>query len=115
METKNIYDNLRGKLSKVLRVSYRVCQEDYVKEKSKYFQELQNLNLKASLKRNEWNHLGVNFIQEEKITANTASSIFNDIDLVYDISVKLIEVTNLLYDKHDSLLNVEVKENNSHC
>jgi phosphate:Na+ symporter len=97
---KDEYDRLRQKVVKVLRIIYRMRTE---KNKEKYHDKL--ILLKQKAKQNK--HLGSvkidKLIRKDSITADMASSYFNDFDNVNDIVKNLIDVADLLFALRDPL------------
>lgn len=95
------YDNFRKKVTKVLRVIYLFRTED---ETEKYAEKL------AELKENAKEHIRLSnksidkLIRKDLISAELASSLFNDYTNVNDMIKKLIEIAELLYGEKDSLL-----------
>ncbi len=95
------YDGFRKKLTKVLRIIYLFRKaedsEEYAKKLSQLKKEAKD-NIRASNKSID------KLIRKDLITAEMASSLFNDNSNVNDMIKKLIEVAELLYGKKDSLL-----------
>lgn len=96
------YDDFRLKLTKVLRIIYLFRKaedsEDYSKKLSQLKKEAKS-NIRQSNKSID------KLIRKDLITAEMASSLFNDYTNVNDMIKKLIEVAELLYGKKDSLLD----------
>lgn len=98
------YDDFRKKISKVLRVIYRFRKEENTK---KYAKQLSELKQEAKDNIRQSNKTIDKLIRKDLITADMASSLFNDYTNVNDITKKLIEVAELLYGEKDSLLDNE--------
>lgn len=94
------YDGYRKKLTKVLRVIYLFRTENNEK---KYELQLNKLRNEAKLNVRQSNKSIDNLIRKNLITAEMASSLFNDYTNVNDMIKKLIDVAELLYSKKDSL------------
>ncbi|MCF7567391.1 Na/Pi symporter [Sabulilitoribacter arenilitoris] len=96
------YNNFRKKLTKVLRVIYLFRTEENYKD---YELKLKELKKDAKANKRHSNKSIDKLIRKNLITAEMASSLFNDYTNVNDMIKKLIEVAELLYTKHDSLLD----------
>jgi len=96
------YDDFRKKISKVLRVIYHFRKKENSK---KYAKQLNTLKKEAKDNIRQSNKTIDKLIRKDLITAEMASSLFNDYTNVNDISKKLIEVAELLYGEKDSLLD----------
>ncbi len=95
------YNHFRAKVTKVLRVIYLFRIEDNAQE---YRNKLQDLKLEA---KNNMRHSSESIdklIRKDLITAEMASSLFNDNTNVNDMIIKLITVAELLYGKIDTIL-----------
>ncbi len=95
------YNHFRAKVTQVLRVIYLFRTEDNAIE---YRNKLQDLKLEA---KNNMRHSSESIdklIRKDLITAEMASSLFNDNTNVNDMIRKLITVAELLYGKIDTLL-----------
>ncbi len=99
---QNEYNNYRKKLTKVLRVIYLFRTED---DAEKYALKLRELKTEAKLNIRHSNKSIDKLIRKNLITADMASSMFNDYTNVNDMIKKLIEIAELLYGKKDSLLD----------
>jgi phosphate:Na+ symporter len=95
------YDGFRVKLTKVLRTIYLFRTED---ESEKYAEKLKQLKKEAKENIRHSNESIDKLIRKDLITAEMASSLFNDNSNVNDIIRKLIVVAELLYGKVDTLL-----------
>lgn len=95
------YDKFRKKVVKVLRVIYLFRSKD---EKDKYYEKLLDLKNEAREAIHQSNKSIDKLIRKDLITAEMASSLFNDHSNVNDMIKKLIEVAELLYGRKDSLL-----------
>ena len=95
------YDGFRKKLTKVLRIIYlfRKAEDSEV-----YAEKLSQLKKEAKDNIRLSNKSIDKLIRKDLITAEMASSLFNDNSNVNDMIKKLIEVAELLYGKKDSLL-----------
>lgn len=97
---KTEYDKLRRKVVKVLKLIYRIRTEDATEEYHAILRQI-----KQQAKKNKY--LGAakidKLIRNDLITANMASSYFNDFDNVNDIVRNLIDVTDLLFAQKDPL------------
>lgn len=96
------YNNFRKKITKVLRVIYLFRTEENA---DKYAAKLANLKKEAKENIRQSNKSIDKLIRENLITAEMASSLFNDYSNVNDIIKKLIEVAELLYGSKDSLFD----------
>ena len=94
------YDSYRKKLVKVLRVIYLFRKEEDAKV---YEGKLKDLKKEAKANIKHSNKSIDKLIRKNLITAEMASSLFNDYANVNDMIKKLIEVAELLYGKKDSL------------
>ncbi|MBT8260426.1 MAG: Na/Pi cotransporter family protein, partial [Bacteroidia bacterium] len=101
---KKEYDGFRRKVAKVLRVIYLFRKGEDTKEHEKKL-----LELKKEAKENirQSNKSIDKLIRKELISAEMASSLFNDYTNVNDMIKKLIEVAELLYGIKDSLFEDE--------
>ncbi|MFI1744519.1 Na/Pi cotransporter family protein [Thalassobellus sediminis] len=99
---QNEYDSYRKKLTKVLRVIYLFRTEENNVEK--YAAKLKQLKSNAKENIRQSNKSIDRLIRKDLITAEMASSLFNDYTNVNDMIKKLIDVAELLYGKNDSLL-----------
>ncbi|MEJ2113942.1 MAG: Na/Pi symporter [Flavobacteriaceae bacterium] len=99
------YDNFRKKLTKVLRVIYLFRKSE---DSSIYAKKLANLKKEAKENIRKSNKTIDKLIRNELITAEMASSLFNDYTNVNDITKKLIEVAELLYGRIDTILENNV-------
>lgn len=97
----NVYDGFRRKVTKVLRVIYLFRKAENAKE---YADKLVQLKKEAKENIRHSNKSIDKLIREDLISAETASSLFNDYTNVNDMIKKLIEVAELLYGDTDSLL-----------
>ncbi len=96
------YDNFRKKVTKVLRVIYLFRTEE---EPEIYAEKLAVLKQEAKDNIRHSNSSIDRLIRKNLITAEMASSLFNDYTNVNDMIKKLIEVAELLYSRKDSLLD----------
>lgn len=96
------YDDFRKKLTKVLRVIYFFRKSEDSKE---YAEKLAKLKKDAKENIRKSNKTIDKLIRKDLITAEMASSLFNDFTNVNDITKKLIEVAELLYGKVDTILD----------
>ena len=94
------YNNFRKKITKVLRVIYLFRTEE---NSTKYAEKLARLKEDAQVNIRKSNKSIDKLIRKDLISAEMASSLFNDFSNVNDISKKLIEVAELLYGEKDSL------------
>lgn len=99
------YDYFRKKVSKVLRMIYLFRTSE---KKEKVANKLKNLKEEARENIKSSNKVIDKLIRKELITADMASSLFNDYANVNEIIKKLIEVAELLYGEKDSLLENDV-------
>ena len=95
------YDSYRKKIIKVLRVVYLFRTED---DSEKYALKLKALKAEAKANIRQSNKSIDKLIRKDLITAEMASSLFNDYSNVNNMIKKLIIVAELLYGKLDSLL-----------
>lgn len=95
------YNGFRKKLTKVLRTIYLFRKEE---DNLKYAEILSELKLEAKDNIRLSNKSIDKLIRKDLITAEQASSLFNDYTNVNNVTKKLIEVAELLYGKMDSLL-----------
>ncbi len=95
------YNGFRKKVVKVLRIIYLFRTQEFNEE---YFEKLQLLKNEAKEGIHQSNKAIDKLIREDLISADMASSLFNDNDNVNDITRELIEVAELLYGSKDSLL-----------
>lgn len=98
---KQEYDSFRKKVAKVLRVIYRFRKGD---ETDKQYIKLVRLKKDAKENIRHSNASIDKLIRKDLITAEMASSLFNDYSNVNDIIRKLIEVAELLYSNKDTIL-----------
>ncbi len=96
------YDNFRKKVTKVLRVIHLFRTEE---EPEIYAEKLAVLKQEAKDNIRHSNSSIDRLIRKNLITAEMASSLFNDYTNVNDMIKKLIEVAELLYSRKDSLLD----------
>ncbi len=101
----NEYDGFRKKVAKVLRVIYLFRKSE---EQNKYEQILSQLKHEAIDNIRRSNKSIDKLIRKNLITADMASSLFNDHTNVNDMIKKLIEVAELLYGRKDSLLERQI-------
>ncbi len=97
----NEYDIFRKKVTKVLRVIHLFRTED---ESEKYAEKLALLKQEAKDNIRHSNSSIDRLIRKDLITAEMASSLFNDYTNVNDMTKKLIQVAELLYGNKDSIL-----------
>jgi phosphate:Na+ symporter len=95
-----VYNNFRKKVIKVLRVIYLFRTEENFE---KYKEKLTELKKGAKDSIRLSNKSIDKLIRKDLITAERASSLFNDYSNMNDMIKKLIEVAELLYGKKDSL------------
>jgi phosphate:Na+ symporter len=95
------YDSFRAKLTKVLRIIYLFRKAE---DSAEYSKQLDQLKKEAKENIRQSNKSIDRLIRENLISAEMASSLFNDYTNVNDMIKKLIEVAELLYGKKDSLL-----------
>ncbi|WP_372756997.1 Na/Pi cotransporter family protein [Mariniflexile sp.] len=100
------YDGFRNKLTRVLRTIYLFRTEE---DSLKYAEILTRLKLDAKRNIRNSNKSIDRLIREELISAETASSLFNDFTNVNQITKQLIEVAELLYGHKDVLLEENIK------
>ena len=100
----NEYNSFRKKLTQVLRVIYLFRTEEKPK---KYAEKLDGLKKKAKENIRQSNKSIDKLIRKNLISAEMASSLFNDNTNVNDMVKKLIEVAELLYGNKDSLFENE--------
>ncbi|HMC00957.1 MAG TPA: Na/Pi symporter [Flavobacteriaceae bacterium] len=98
---QNEYDGFRKKLTKVLRIIYLFRQSEDSPEHAK---KLAKLKKEAKENIRKSNKTIDKLIRKDLITAEIASSLFNDYTNVNDITKKLIEVAELLYGRIDTIL-----------
>ncbi len=98
------YDGFRKKVAKVLRVIYLFRKSE---DQNKYEKLLTELKQEAKHNIRQSNKSIDKLIRKNLITAEMASSLFNDHTNVNDMIKKLIEVAELLYSRKDSLLEVK--------
>lgn len=103
------YNDFRKKITQVLRVIYLFRTEE---ETEKYAEKLEELKTKAKENIRQSNKSIDKLIRKNLITAEMASSLFNDYSNVNDINKKLIEVAELLYGNKDSLFENSEDKNN---
>ena len=99
------YDGFRKKLTMVLRTIYLFRTEE---ESYKYAEILAQLKKDAKAHIRKSNKSIDKLIRKDLITAEMASSLFNDFTNVNQITKKLIEVAELLYSHKDVLLEEKV-------
>ncbi|MFL1011113.1 Na/Pi cotransporter family protein [Flavisericum labens] len=107
MDNKHLqkeYDSYRKKLTNVLRTIYLFRTDD---DEKKHRVKLKKLKSEAIKKVRLSNKSIDKLIRQNLITAEMASSLFNDYANVNDMIKKLIDVAELLYVKKDSLLDEE--------
>ena len=102
----NEYDGFRKKVAKVLRVIYLFRKSE---DQNKYEKILSQLKDEAKDNIRQSNKSIDKLIRKNLITADMASSLFNDYTNVNDMIKKLIEVAELLYGRKDSLLETNIK------
>ncbi|WP_189361910.1 Na/Pi cotransporter family protein [Algibacter mikhailovii] len=100
---QNEYDAYRKKLTKVLRVIY-LFRTDNGNNESKYALKLKELKAEAKANTRQSNKSIDRLIRKDLVSAEQASSLFNDYTNVNDMIKKLINVAELLYGKIDSIL-----------
>ena len=98
----NEYNRYRKKLVKVLRVIYLFRKEDNNKD---YDTKLKKLKAEAKNNMRQSSTSIDKLIRKNLITAEMASSMFNDYANVNDMTKKLIDVAELLYHKKDPLFD----------
>ena len=94
------YDGFRKKLIKVLRIIYLFRKSD---DSEIYAKKLKQLKKEAKENIRQSNKSIDKLIRKDLITAEMASSLFNDYTNVNDMINKLITVAELLYSKEDTL------------
>ncbi|MDP5081873.1 MAG: Na/Pi symporter [Winogradskyella sp.] len=99
------YDGFRKKITKVLRIIYLFRKAE---NSTAYADKLLQLKNEAKENIRQSNKSIDRLIRENLISAEMASSLFNDNTNVNDMIKKLIEVAELLYGKKDSLLDQSV-------
>ena len=99
---KKEYDSFRKKVARVLRVIYRLRKGE---ELDRQYAKLAKLKMEAKKNIRHSNVSIDKLIRDDLITADAASSLFNDYSNVNDIIRKLIEVAELLYSHKDPLLD----------
>lgn len=99
-ELLDVYNSFRKKVTKVLRVIYLFRTEENAE---KYAEKLIQLKSEAQENIRQSNKSIDKLIRKDLITAEMASSLFNDYSNVNDTIRKLIEVAELLYGEKDSL------------
>ncbi|MEW4923398.1 Na/Pi symporter [Algibacter sp. 2305UL17-15] len=104
---KKEYDSYRKKATKVLRAIHLFRTED---DSEKYALKLKALKSEAKANIRQTNTSIDKLIRKNLITAEMASSLFNDYTNVNDMIKKLIDVAELLYGKYDSLLDENGKK-----
>lgn len=102
------YDSYRKKVVKVLRVIHLFRTEE---DSEIYAEKLAELKQEANENRRQSNKTMDKLIRKNHITAEMASSMFNDYTNVNDMVKKLIEVAELLYGNKDSILDYNNKKN----
>ena len=95
------YDGFRKKLTKVLRIIYLFRKAE---DSEEYAKKLSQLKKEAKENIRQSNKSIDKLIRKDLISAEMASSLFNDNSNVNDMIKKLIEVAELLYGMKDSLL-----------
>jgi phosphate:Na+ symporter len=96
------YDGFRKKITKVLRIIYLFRKAE---DSDEYAIKLAQLKKEAKENIRRSNKSIDKLIRENLISAEMASSLFNDYTNVNDMIKKLIEVAELLYGKKDTLLD----------
>ncbi len=106
-EVKKMYDGFRRKVVKVLRIIYLFRTEE-----DQEFYQIKLTELKEEAEKNilEGNKEINKLIREDKIKADTASSLVNDHDNVNSLIKNLIEVAELLYGHKDPLVESGIKK-----
>jgi len=97
------YNRLRKKVANVLRLIHLLRTEE---DNTSYYKELLSIRHKAKEKIHKSNIRIDTLIRNDLITVDMASSLVNDHDNVNDMVEKLITVSELLYAKKDTLLEV---------
>ena len=113
LENKHLqkeYNSYRKKLTNVLRVIYLFRIEN---NEDKYELQLNELRNEAKLNVRQSNKSIDRLIRKNLITAEMASSLFNDYTNVNDMIKKLIDVAELLYSKKDSLFEESSENKNT--
>ena len=113
LENKHLqkeYNSYRKKLTNVLRVIYLFRIEN---NEDKYELQLNALRNEAKLNVRQSNKSIDRLIRKNLITAEMASSLFNDYTNVNDMIKKLIDVAELLYSKKDSLFEESSENKNT--
>lgn len=100
---KKEYDTFRRKVAKVLRVIYRFRKGE---EPEKQYMKLVKLKKEAKDNIRHSNASIDKLIRKGLISAEMASSLFNDYSNVNDMMRKLIEVAEILYSKKNTILEV---------
>ena len=101
------YDGFRKKVAKVLRVIYLFRKGD---DQQNYEKILSELKEEAKINIRQSNKSIDKLIRKNLITAEMASSLFNDYSNVNDMIKKLIEVAELLYSRKDLLFEESDKK-----
>ncbi len=101
---RNEYDGFRKKVAKVLRAIYLFRKGE---DTNKYESKLMELKQEAKENIRRSNKSIDRLIRKGLITAEMASSLFNDNTNVNDMIKKLIEVAELLYGIKDSILEYQ--------
>lgn len=105
LENKHLlkeYDDFRKKITKVLRIIYLFRKAEDSEAYSKKLLQLKN-EAKDNIRKS--NKSIDELIRGNLISAEMASSLFNDYTNVNDTIKKLIEVAEILYGKTDTLLD----------
>ncbi|UMB59810.1 Na/Pi symporter [Lutibacter sp. A80] len=100
----NEYNSFRKKLTQVLRIIHLFRTEE---NSEKYAEKLNILKKKAKENIRQSNKSIDKLIRKNLISAEMASSLFNDNTNVNDMIKKLIQVAELLYGNNDSLFENE--------
>lgn len=101
------YDQLRRKVSKVLREVYHIKKAE---DPESHLERLENLKEKADKSDVLIDGTLDKLIRERKISSVMATSLANDSDNVADIMKKLIETAELLYIDSDTLIKLTKEE-----
>lgn len=101
------YDQLRLKVSKVLREIYLTQIDEHPKN---HLEKLEKLKVKAMKSDVLINGSLDRLIREKKISSVMATSLANDSATVASITKRLIEITELLYIDSDTLLRNSEEE-----
>ncbi len=101
---RKLYDGFRQKVIKVLRIIYLFRTEENAE---KYAEKLQHLRIDAKERKKVSSKSIDTLIRKNLITADMASSVFNDYNNVNEIDMKLIEIAELLYENKDNLFENE--------